>query len=181
MRGPTVTPGYVQDPESTRSALTQDGWLRTGDVAYFADGELHLLGRNKDVIIVRGRNYYAHDIETIVSEHPDVRTGNVIAFAIPNGETEALVVVAESKRPETAELIARELRGRLGEALGIVPRDVRIVPAGSLPKTSSGKLKRVETRERYLTGQLLRRRATMETMAAVLRSGLGHIGVRSRP
>jgi acyl-CoA synthetase (AMP-forming)/AMP-acid ligase II len=178
VRGPTVTPGYVRNPDETRAARAPDGWLRTGDLGYLADGELYLLGRRKDVIIVRGRNLYAHDIEGVAGEHPDVRTGNVAAFGVPATDTEALVVVVESRRPEDGARIAREVRGRLAEVFGVVPHDVRVVGPGTLPKTSSGKLKRGEMRARYLAGRLSARRSRIETGAVILRSWLGHLDPR---
>ncbi len=181
VRGPTVTPGYVRNPEETRAARTADGWLRTGDLGYFADGELYLLGRSKDVIIVRGRSLYAHDVEGVAGEHTDVRTGNVVAFGVPEADTEALALVAESRRPEDATRIAREVRGRLSEVFGVVPHDVRVVAPGTLPKTSSGKLKRGEARARYLAGQLGTRSSRMETGAVILRAWLGHLDPRRRP
>jgi fatty-acyl-CoA synthase len=180
VRGPTVSRGYIGNPEATRAARTPDGWLRTGDLGYLAAGELHLLGRHKDVIIVRGRNLYAHDVESVVGEHPEVRTGNVAAFGVPSGDTEALVLVAESRRPEAAARIARDVRGRLSEVFGVVAKEVRVVAPGTLPKTSSGKLKRAETRERYLAGRLARRGSRVRAGAAILRSWLGHLGARRR-
>src|SRR2546429_7130301 len=97
LRGPSVTPGYVFDPEATRAGRSGDGWLRTGDLGYLAGGHLHPCGRIKDVIILRGRNLHAHDIEALVGGLADVRTGNVVAFGTPDGETgeEKLVVIAE--------------------------------------------------------------------------------------
>ena len=70
VRGPTVTPGCVRNPDETRAARTPDGWLRTGDLGYLAGGELHLLGRRKDVIIVRGRNLNPHDVEGVAGISP---------------------------------------------------------------------------------------------------------------
>ena len=83
VRGPSVTPGYIHDAEATRASRTADGWLRTGDLGYLSAGHLFLCGRIKDVIIVRGRNMHAHDIEALASKMPDVRTGNVVAFGAP--------------------------------------------------------------------------------------------------
>jgi fatty-acyl-CoA synthase len=180
VRGATVTPGYVRNPVETRAARTPDGWWRTGDLGYLAGGELHLLGRGKDVVIVRGRSLYAHDVEGVVGEHPDVRTGNVVAFGVSVADTEALALVVESRRPAEAARIGREVRGRVAEVFGVVPHEVRVVPPGTLPKTSSGKLKRGETRERYLAGRLGVRAGRVATGAVILRSWLGHVGARRR-
>src|SRR5206468_8551422 len=148
---PTITPGYIQDEDATRKSRTGDGWLRTGDLGYLANGELYVCGRMKDVIIIRGKNYYAHDIESIVSEVEGVRIGNVVAFGIHHEEGESLIVVAESREEKAVEM-SREIRGRVTQRTGITPQDVLIVAAGTLPKTSSGKLKRIETSRLYEEG-----------------------------
>jgi fatty-acyl-CoA synthase len=175
--GPSVTPGYINDPEATRQARTPDGWLRTGDLGYMADGELHPCGRQKDVIIIHGRNYHAHDLEAIASELPDVRTGNVVAFGVPGrGDSEELVLVAESRSTTDLERIAREIRGRIAEALMVTPQDVRVVPPGTLPKTSSGKLKRAETKALYIDGRLGQNRpGYLAAWQAAFRSGFARL------
>lgn len=177
VRGPSVTPGYINDPEATRAARTPDGWLRTGDLGYLAGGELHPCGRQKDVIIIHGRKFHAHDLEALASELPEVRTGNVVAFGIPGrGESEELIVVAESRHVDDSERVAREIRGRIAEALMLTPQDVRVVPPGTLPKTSSGKLKRAETRTLYIEGRLGKGRpGYFAAWQAALRSGLARL------
>jgi fatty-acyl-CoA synthase len=177
IRGPSVTPGYIHDPEATRASRTPDGWLRTGDLGYLAGGELFPCGRQKDVIIIHGRNYHAHDLEAIASELAEVRTGNVVAFGVPGrGESEELVLVAESRAADDSERIAREIRGRISEALMVTPRDVQVVPPGTLPKTSSGKLKRAETKTLYIEGRLgSDKPGYFAAWGAALRSGLARI------
>jgi fatty-acyl-CoA synthase len=177
VRGPSVTPGYIYDPEATAKALTVDGWLRTGDLGYLAGGELFPCGREKDVIIIHGRNYHAHDLEALASELPDVRTGNVVAFGVPGrGESEELVLVAETRVVDDTERIAKEIRGRIAEAMAVTPGDVRIVPPGTLPKTSSGKLRRSETKNLYIAGELGRDRPSyLAAWKSALRSGLARI------
>src|SRR5262249_23964680 len=98
-RGPSVAGGYFRDPELTRDGFGPDGWLRTGDLGYLADGELYITGRSKDILIVHGRNYYPQAIEWPVEEVPGIRKGNVVAFSVPGADTEEVVIVAE-----TAEL-----------------------------------------------------------------------------
>jgi acyl-CoA synthetase (AMP-forming)/AMP-acid ligase II len=175
VRGPTVTPGYVHDAAATRAALTAEGWLRTGDLGYLHGGELFLCGRSKDVVIVRGRNYYAHDLEACAGEVAGVRRGGVVAFAAVGADRERIVLVAESRTPEHADRIARDVRAALHGALRLVPDDVRVVPPGTIPKTSSGKLKRAATRERYQRGTLTSRGA-LGAWGAWLRAGLDQIG-----
>lgn len=172
LRGPTVMPGYVSDAEATRQAFTSDGWLRTGDLGYLHEGELFLCGRDKDVIIVHGKNFYAHDLEACAGETSGVRRGNVVAFASVGADRERVVLVAESRTPEHGERIARDLRASLHAAFRLVPDDIRIVPPGTLPKTSSGKLKRAATRDLYERGTLEASRGTLEALGSVLRAGL---------
>jgi acyl-CoA synthetase (AMP-forming)/AMP-acid ligase II len=150
VRGLSVSPGYINDPEATRESRTTDGWLRTGDLGYLAAGELYPCGRSKDVIIVRGRNLHAHDLEAAAATVVGVRAGHVVALGVNGAEGERLVVVAESNKLEQAESIADAIRQELDRAMSAVPHDVRVVRPGTLPKTSSGKLKRSETRELYL-------------------------------
>ena len=100
-RGPSVTRGYFRNPEATRAAF-RDGWCDSGDLGYWADGELFVTGRRKDIIIKAGRNLHPQEIEELVGDVPGVRKGCVAAFGVadPTIGTERLVVVAESR--ETA-------------------------------------------------------------------------------
>ena len=143
-------------------------WLATGDLGVYIDGELYLTGRIKDLVIIDGRNHYPHDIEATVSQaSPAIRTGYVAAFSVPAdtldsaGETsgEQLVIVAEraagvghaDPAPITAAVraaVSREHQVRVG--------DVRLVAAGAIPRTTSGKLARNACRAEYLAGRFNR-------------------------
>jgi fatty-acyl-CoA synthase len=153
IRGTSVTPGYYKRPDETAAAF-HDGWLRTGDLAYTVDGELVVCGRIKDVIIVGGRNVFPEDVERAAGEVDGVRAGNVIAFGIEgrNGK-ERLIVVAETKADDPAP-VRSEVARRVSSAVGLPPGEVVMVTAGTLPKTSSGKLQRSLCRNRYLTDAL---------------------------
>lgn len=149
IRGTSVTSGYYKRPDAT-AALFHDGWLCTGDLAYMIDGELILCGRIKDVIIVGGRNVFPEDIERAVGELDGVRAGNVIAFGVDGYKgKESVVVVAETKET-VLDPIRHAIHTRTVEVCGLPPRDVMLVQAGTLPKTSSGKLQRSKCRELYL-------------------------------
>ena len=174
--GGSVTPGYVGDMDATRASRTHDGWLRTGDLGYFANGELHPCGRIKDIIIIRGKNFHAHDLESLASEVHGVRTGNVAAFSIHQESGEALIVVAESREEKRDQEIAKNVRAHLAETAGITPDDVMIVPAGTLPKTSSGKLKRFETRSLYQSGRLFKAKpGKFAALAVAAKSTIGFL------
>lgn len=168
--GPTVTPGYIGDDEATRASRTVDGWLRTGDLGYMAGGELYPCGRTKEMIIVRGKNYHAHDLEYLASEVAGVRTGNVVAFGLQKESGEVLVVVAETRDMDKQKDLAKHIRSHLAESIGIAPDDVVVVPAGTLPKTSSGKLKRLETRTLYERNTLLEKPSSLAALGTILKN-----------
>jgi len=148
IRGMSVTSGYYNHPAATAEAFDGD-WLKSGDLGYLAEGELVVCGRLKDLIIVGGRNVCPEDIERAVASVDGVRAGNVIAFGIEGRKgKEAIVVVAETRAEETAAL-RQAVASRVLDAVGIPAEDVVLVPPGSLPKTSSGKLQRGICRARY--------------------------------
>jgi fatty-acyl-CoA synthase len=153
IRGNSLTIGYYNRPDAT-AELIRDGWLYTGDLAYTIGGELVVCGRIKDVIIVGGRNVYPQDIEKVVGEIDGVRTGNVIAFGVEGRQgAQSIVVVAESKAGSGDEL-RRSVTRVVTDSVGIPPKDVVLVEAGSVPKTSSGKLQRSACRMQYQAGEL---------------------------
>jgi fatty-acyl-CoA synthase len=152
VRGSSVTSGYYRNEPATRAAFRQ-GWLRTGDLGYLAEGELVVCGRHKDVIIVGGRNVFPDDVERAAARSDAVRAGNVVAFA---GEPERgrapLFVLAET-RSKDHETARREVARQVLDAVGLRAR-VTLLPPGALPKTSSGKLQRSLSRARFLEGEL---------------------------
>ncbi|MFP3902029.1 MAG: AMP-binding protein [Acidimicrobiia bacterium] len=153
VRGTSVTPGYYRR-RAANAELFHDGWLRTGDLAYTIDGQLVMCGRIKDVIIVGGRNVFPEDVERTVGTLEGVRAGNVIAFGVPGDRgRESLVVVAETKAEDLVAL-RRRVAERTREVVGVPARDIVLVAAGTLPKTSSGKLQRSLCKRRYHAGQL---------------------------
>ncbi|MBI3028020.1 MAG: 1-acyl-sn-glycerol-3-phosphate acyltransferase, partial [Candidatus Rokubacteria bacterium] len=171
-RGPSVTAGYFKNPAATRAALG-DGWMDSGDLGYWADGELFITGRQKDVIIKAGRNLYPQEVEEVAGDVPGIRKGCVAAFGVPDPEigTERLVVVAESREtaPEPRERLRAAVVDRVVSALGIPPDAVVISPPGTVPKTPSGKVRRGATRQAYLSGALERGRRSARRQWARLR------------
>jgi len=151
-RGPGIAAGYYESPEATAEGFG-DGWLKTGDLGFVADGQLYVCGRLKDLIIVRGANHYPQDIEWAVAEVPGVRRDNVVAFSVMSGGEEQLVVAAEGNSGDAAEL-RRTIAAKVSETAGIRTHHVAVVRVGSLPKTSSGKVQRRRTRALFEAGEL---------------------------
>ncbi len=156
-RGPSATSGYFRNPEATR-ALIRGDWLDSGDLGYMAEGRLVVTGRLKDMIIRAGRNIYPAELEAAVGEIPGILKGNVAVFASrdPASETERLVVMAECRKRDPAVL--DELRRRVNDLavdlVGMPADDVALVPPKTIPKTSSGKIRRAASRALYEKGAL---------------------------
>lgn len=156
-RGPSIMSGYDGMPAATREALV-DGWLDTGDIGFLFDGELHLVGRAKDLIIVRGRNHSPQDVEHAIDDLPGVRTGCSAAVGAldANGDGEALWLFVERARNASVAdaAIVQQVRTRVLERVGLSAQRVLVLAAGTLPRTSSGKIRRSETLRLYQTGRL---------------------------
>lgn len=156
--GPSLMKEYFGDPEETARALV-DGWLDTGDLGYFTDGQLVITGRAKDLMIVNGRNLWPHDLEWTIEKDIDaIREGGAAAFAVTPDDTssnpeEQVVVVVEcrSRDPETREAIREEVHGAVRTIHGVEAK-VALAKNGELPQTSSGKLSRAKARLMYLDG-----------------------------
>jgi 1-acyl-sn-glycerol-3-phosphate acyltransferase len=155
-RGPSATSGYYKNPEATAALMRDGNWLDSGDYAYWADGELYITGRAKDIIIKGGRNLYPHELEEIAGRVDGVRTGCVVAFGAPDERsgTERLVVAAEVRDTASASRIASDITKAVDDAIGMPPDVVKLLAPGSIPKTSSGKLRRSDTRKLFLEGKL---------------------------
>jgi 1-acyl-sn-glycerol-3-phosphate acyltransferase len=169
-RGPSATSGYFRNPEATARLLSGGGaagWLESGDLAYLADGEVFVTGRSKDMIIRAGRNLHPQELEEAVGTLPGVRKGCVAVFAASPvagagasssalAETERLVVMAEARPAGEAGTAA--LRQRIAELsielVGSAPDEVALVPPGTVPKTSSGKIRRAAARQLFEQGRL---------------------------
>jgi acyl carrier protein len=160
-RGPSTTRGYYRNEAATAALLPEGaaaGWVNSGDRAYRAGGEIYITGRVKDIIIHAGHNLYPHEIEDAVARVPGVRKGCVVAFgsADPIAGTERLVIVAESRERnrDARERLAQAITAQVTETLGLPPNVVEVVPPNAIPKTSSGKLRRDATKQRFLSGEL---------------------------
>ena len=151
-RGPSVTPGYFRNPEASRQLL-KGGWLHTGDLGFILKGDLYISGRQKDLVIINGRNYPPQAIEWVVEEIAGIRKGSVVAFSVDGDSTEKLIVIAETIMTENAEL-AQAISEQVRSALGLTVNRVVLVGRGSIPKTSSGKLQRRRAKAMFEDGQL---------------------------
>jgi len=157
VKGPSITKGYWESPELTANMIHGD-WLDTGDLGFFYQGELYIAGRAKDLIIIRGRNYAPQEMEELLLDVEGVRKGCVAAVStVIEGEGEQLIILAEkdprSKRPE--EEVRTEISHCILKGLSLKPRDVELLEPGTLPRTSSGKLRRSEALRQFLAGELV--------------------------
>ncbi len=158
VRGPSLMEGYLNRPEATARALA-GGWLDTGDLGFLAGGELYLTGRAKDLVILRGRNYGPEEIEAAACAAPGSRAGCAVAASyLPDeAEQEELLLLVEAAHG-TSEPARRALPAAVREAVlagtGLAPDRVAVLDPGSLPRTSSGKLRRGEALRRWLAGAL---------------------------
>jgi fatty-acyl-CoA synthase len=156
VRGASVMHSYFRDEESTRAALSDDGWLDTGDMGYLSSDYIFIVGRAKDMIIINGRNHWPQDIEWAVEQLPGFKSGDIAAFAItgPSGEeTPAVLVHCRVSDAEERGRLRDEIRERVRAITGITPV-VELVPPRTLPRTSSGKLSRTKARNLYLSGEI---------------------------
>ena len=154
-RGPSATSGYFRNEEKT-SELKDGDWLESGDRAYLAHGEVFVTGRSKDLIIRAGRNIHPHELELAVGDIAGIRKGCVAAFGVTDTAlgTEKIVIVAETREADPA--VRSKLEDRVSRAaaqfLEAPPEEVHLAPPHSIPKTSSGKLRRAAMKENYQSG-----------------------------
>ncbi len=155
LSGPSVMQGYWNDPERT-AAVLHDGWLVTGDVGYLRGGELHVCGRVKELILLNGRNYYPQDLEAVAWTIEGVRKGNVVAFGVVDSsrDREQVVLAAEVREGTDEERVVREITTAVLDALSLRLDEVVLLPPGSIPKTSSGKLQRTRVAALHAEGSL---------------------------
>ncbi len=155
-RGPSATAGYYRNPAAT-ATLFHGGWLDSGDYAYLADGEVFIAGRVKDLIKRGGRNLYPYDLEQAVGNVPGIRKGCVAVFASPDPATgsERLVIMAETReRDDAARARLRDTLNRTAvDVIGMPADDIVLVPPHSVPKTSSGKIRRLASKDAYEHGK----------------------------
>jgi len=154
-KGPSATSGYLRNPEANAQLLAGE-WRNSGDLGYTVAGEVHVTGRRKDIIIRAGRNIFPAELETAIGALDGISQGAVAVFGSPdptNG-TERLVVLAESRRAGTdAEAkLQRTISDLAIGLIGLPPDVIRLVPPRTVPKTSSGKIRRQAARSVFESG-----------------------------
>ncbi len=158
VRGPSLMDGYLDQPRATARALV-DGWLDTGDLGFWFDEELYLTGRAKELIILRGRNYPPEMVERPLLGLAGLRTGCAVALSwLPEGaDGEVLWIFVETARNASRTVIdelAQACRRAILQATGLVVDAVHLLAPGTLPRTSSGKMRRGETLRQFLADEL---------------------------
>lgn len=145
--------GYFKLPEESAEVI-EDEWFYTGDLGYYADGEIYITGRKKDLIIVHGKNYYAHDIEYLANHIDGVKKGRCVAIGIYNDSigSEEVILIAETEHhsQEASSRIIKDIKKRVSEDINLLLKDVYLVPLKWLIKTTSGKISRKENKRKYL-------------------------------
>jgi acyl carrier protein len=154
-RGPSATTGYYRNSQATKE-LFDGEWVNTGDRAYLSDGMLYLTGREKDIIIRGGRNISPYELEEAVGDIPGVRRGCVAVFGSMDGAsgTERIVVLAETRQQDSSvlESVKRRINDLALNLIGAPVDDIVLAPPHTVPKTSSGKIRRVAARDYYERG-----------------------------
>lgn len=156
VRAASLMDGYFGDPAASAAARTADGWLRTGDLGFLAEGELFVCGRIKELIIKGGQNIAPASLEEVASTVEGVRAGCVVAVGLPCAATasERVLLVVESRlEPTEHPRLRAEIQAALARS-ALAADELRVLPPGALPRTSSGKLMRVEVRRLALAGLL---------------------------
>ncbi|MDZ7743268.1 MAG: AMP-binding protein [Bacteroidota bacterium] len=161
VKGPSVCQGYWKNAEAGREVfkakLRQDPnslWLRTGDLGFVSESQLFITGRRKDIIIIRGMNYFPDYIEEVVENaHSALQKGGCAVFSVEEEESEQLVIMQEIKRTAIRELNETEVFNSIREAVSrefeIPVYAIKLIKPGRLPKTSSGKIQRHLCKKQY--------------------------------
>lgn len=186
-RSDSVARGYWNRPDESERTFGAvlagepgQTYLRTGDLGFVRDSELYVTGRLKDLIIVRGRNYYPQDLEeTAEGAHPDVRPGCSAAFSVDGDGEEQVVLVVEVRSPAAHEAVVAAVRQAVAEQHELHVQTVVSLAPRTIPKTSSGKIQRRECRTAFLAGELAEVGRTASTSPVVTRTAIEQAERRS--
>ncbi|MEM7803051.1 MAG: AMP-binding protein [Chloroflexota bacterium] len=151
--GPSVMGGYLNAEQKTAEILL-NGWLDTGDVGYMRDGSLFVLGRDKELIMIRGQNYYPIDFERAAEEVDGVTAGRVAAFGLYDASiySETLMLVIEVRASQLNSDLSERVKAHIARQTGVPPAAVYLASRGTIPRTTSGKLQRTLLKRRWVNG-----------------------------
>jgi acyl-CoA synthetase (AMP-forming)/AMP-acid ligase II/acyl carrier protein len=154
IRGAVVTPGYLRNSEANREAFVGDGWFDTGDLGFLAAGSLTLTGRQKEMIIIRGANFYCYEIEDVVNGLDGVEPTFSAAVAVEDAQTgtEGLAVFFVPRRPGLDPALIAAVRGAVARNFGVAPAFVVPLTRETFPKTTSGKIQRTQLKKGLAAG-----------------------------
>lgn len=155
VKGPSVMHSYFRRPREPAN-FTSDGWLRTGDLGYLDAGALFVTGRIRELIVLRGENYYPQDLESVVQSLDGIHAGRCVAFAHTSSTGDSAVVLAESAlaTPDERLGLLRRAQAKLGSELGLPRARVGLLPINSIARTTSGKMQRLTMQARFASGEL---------------------------
>ncbi len=157
LRGPSVSPGYFRNQQATEASFSSDGWLDTGDLGYWLDGQVVVTGRYKDLILWHGRNIWPQDLEWAAQAAAPHRCGRACAFSSGGaGDNKTIMLLLECRTRD--EDLLQEIHNAVSAAIRLevgVPVQLQLVPRGSMIMTSSGKLSRARVKEKYLAGGII--------------------------
>jgi 1-acyl-sn-glycerol-3-phosphate acyltransferase len=180
-RGPSAMRGYFHD-EAKTSELLHGDWLDTGDRGYIAGGDIFITGRIKDIIIRAGRHLYPHEIEEATAEIRGVRKGGVVVFGVSDAAsgTERVVMLAETRETDPNARAALQARAHelMTDIAGTPPDEVVLVPPRTVPKTSSGKIRRSAARDLYVRGGIGEKKPAV--WSQILRLAVSGAGAKGR-
>lgn len=154
VRGPSVMQGYFEASDATAETIV-DGWLWTGDLGYMASGELYVCGRTKDLIVRQGRKYHPADLESAIADLPGIRPSGIVVFGINHPNHADRVIAVLEARATAPDSVVDDVRRRVRETAGLDLDQIVVAPPGTIPRTTSGKVRRAETRARYQAGTLV--------------------------
>jgi len=157
VKGASVTTGYYQNPQANQESFTEDGWFNTGDLGFLRQGRLTITGRQKDVIIINGLNYYCHEIEAVIEELEGVEVSYTAACAVrePGSNTDKLAIFFSPAFSDENHLVSllHEIRTAVVNSLGVNPHFLIPIDREMVPKTAIGKIQRSQLSQRFYAGE----------------------------
>lgn len=167
LKGPSLSPGYFRNSQATEAAFSKDGWLDTGDLGYWHDGQLIVTGRYKDLILYHGRNIWPQDIEWAAQAAAPHRCGRACAFSVGGAGDQKTIMLLLECRTRDPKLLT-EIETAVSAAIRLevgVPVQLMLVPKSTMIITSSGKLSRARVKQKYLDGGIIDLQAATQLRA----------------